>query len=99
MTQNFALTGCGKKIRAHIPPRTRAGYWAAEYADRNQAVARRRLTGSNAYWKWDTANNRRSVAETAMYRVKQLFGEHLSLRDYTLNKMTRAGMQENVRIA
>jgi len=29
-----------KKIKALIPPRTRAGYWPAEYADRNQAVAR-----------------------------------------------------------
>lgn len=97
-----------KKIKALIPPRTRAGYWPAEYADRNQAVARQRLTGSNAYWKWHTFYNRRSVAETAMYRVKQL---HLTLRDYdaqvgeamamirALNKMTRAGMPESVRIA
>jgi hypothetical protein len=60
--------------------------------------------GSNAYWKWNTAHNRRSFAEKAMYRVKQLFGGHLTLRDYdaqvgeamamtrALNKMTRAGM-------
>ncbi|WP_187514340.1 transposase, partial [Pantoea agglomerans] len=96
-----------KKIKALIPPRTRAGYWPAEYADRNQAVVRQRITGSNAYWKWHTTYNRRSVAETAMYRVKQLFG----VRDYdaqvgeamamirALNKMTRAGMPESVRIA
>ncbi|CAH6385756.1 IS4 transposase (plasmid) [Pantoea agglomerans] len=100
-----------KKIKALIPPRTGAGYWSPEYADRNQAVARQRLTGSNAYWKWHTAYNRRSVAETAMYRVKQLFGGHLTLRDNdaqvgeamamirALNKMTRAGMPESVRIA
>jgi hypothetical protein len=48
--------------------------------------------------------NRRSIAETAMYRVKQLFGGSLTLRDYdgqvaeamalvrALNKMTKAGM-------
>lgn len=71
-----------KKIKALIPPLAWAGYWPAEYADRNQAVARQRLTGSNAYWKWNTTYNRRSVAETAMYRVKQLFGGHLTLRDY-----------------
>ena len=100
-----------KKIKALIPPRTRAGYRPEEYADRNQAVARQRLTGSNGYWKWHTAYNRRSVAETAMYRVKQLSGGHLTLRDYdapvgetmamnrALNKMTRAGMRESVRIA
>ena len=99
-----------RKIKARIPPRTRAGYWPTEYPDRNQAVARQRLTGSNAYWKWNTAYNRRSVAETAMYRVNQLFGGHLTLRDYNaqvgeamamiraLNKMTHAGMPENVRI-
>lgn len=71
-----------KKIRALIPPRTHAAYWPAEYVDRNQAVARQRLTGSNAWWKWNTDYNRRLVAETAMYRVKQLLGGHLTLRDY-----------------
>lgn len=46
-----------------------------------------------------------------MYRVKQLFGRHLTLWDcdaqvgeamamiHALNKMTRAGMPESVRIA
>jgi hypothetical protein len=99
-----------KKIKALIPPRTHAGYWPTEYVDRNQAVARQRLMESNAHWKWNTAYNRRSVAETAMYRVKQLFGGHLTLRDYdaqvgktmaiirALNKMTRGGMPESVRI-
>ncbi len=74
-------------------------------------IARQRLTESNSYWKWNTAYNRRLVAETAMYRVKQLFGGHLRLRDYDaqvgeamamirgLNRMTRAGMPERVRIA
>lgn len=57
-----------------------------------------------------TAYNQRSVAETAMYRVKQLFGVHLASRDYdaqvgetmamirALNIMTRVGMPESVRI-
>ncbi|MCP6171850.1 hypothetical protein NL400_22820, partial [Klebsiella pneumoniae] len=70
-----------------------------------------RMTGSNARWKWTTDYNRRSIAETAMYRVKQLFGGSLTLRDYdgqvaeamalvrALNKMTKAGMPESVRIA
>jgi hypothetical protein len=48
-----------------------------------------------------------------MYRIKQRFGGHLTLRDYdaqvgeamamamirALNKVTRAGMPESVRIA
>lgn len=86
-------------------------YWPGEYADRNRAVANQRMTGSNARWKWTTDYNRRSIAETAMYRVKQLFGGSLTLRDYdgqvaeamalvrALNKMTKAGMPESVRIA
>ncbi|WP_074171699.1 IS5 family transposase [Enterobacter hormaechei] len=100
-----------KKISALSPPRKGAGYWPGEYADRNRAVANQRLTGSNARWKWTTDYNRRSIAETAMYRVKQLFGGSLTLRDYdgqvaeamalvrALNKMTKAGMPESVRIA
>lgn len=99
------------KINALNPQRPHTGCWPTEYVDRNQAVARLRLTGSNAYWKWSTAYNQRSVAETAMYCVKQLFGGHLTLRDYdaqvgeamamirALNKMTRAGMPKSVRIA
>lgn len=54
--------------------------------------------------------NRRSIAETAMYRVKQWFGGSLASRDYdgqvaetlamvrALNKMAKAGMPESVRI-
>lgn len=94
-----------------LPKLTCVGYCPAEYADKNQAVAQQRLTGSHAYWKWHTAYNRGSVAETAMYRVKQLFGGHLTFRDYdaqvgeamamirALKKMTCAGMPEGVRIA
>lgn len=59
-----------KKISALIPPRKGAGYWPGEYANRNHAVANQRLSGSNARWKWTTEYNRRSIAETAMYRVK-----------------------------
>ncbi len=56
-------------------------------------------------------NNRRSVAETAMFRIKTLLGGHLSLRDYQaqvgevmamskgLNRMTQLGMPDSVRIA
>ncbi len=71
-----------KKSSALIPPRMGAGYWPDEYADRNHAVANQRLSESNARWKWTTEYNRRSIAETAMYRLKQLFGGLLTLRDY-----------------
>lgn len=87
-----------------------ACYWPVKYTDRNRAVANQRLTGSNARWRWTTDYNCRSIAETAMYRVKQLFGSSLTLRNYNgqvaealamvhaLNKMTKAGMPESVRI-
>lgn len=94
-----------KKISALIPPRKGAGDWPDEYADRNRTVANQRLSGSNARWKWTTDYNRRSIAETAMYRVKPLFGGSLTLRDYeaqvaealamvrALSKMTKAGQK------
>ncbi len=102
---------CGVRKSARLSRPERCGLLAGEYADRNRAVANQRLTGSNARWKWTTDYNRRSIAETAMYRVKQLFGGSLTLRDYdgqvaeamalvrALNKMTKAGMPESVRIA
>ncbi|MDP1039531.1 IS5/IS1182 family transposase, partial [Klebsiella pneumoniae] len=62
-----------KIISALIPPRKGAGYLPGEYADRNRAVANLRMTGSNARWNWTTVYNRRSIGDTAMYRVKQLF--------------------------
>lgn len=58
-----------------------------------------------------TDYNRRWIAETAIYKVKPLFGGLLMLRDYdgqvaeamamvrALNRMTKAGMPESVRIA
>jgi hypothetical protein len=72
---------CAAKISALIPPRKGAGYWPGEYADRNRAVANQRLSGSNARWKWTTDYNRRSIAETAMYRMA-VVGDSLTLRDY-----------------
>ena len=59
-----------KNQRAYPSPKG-AGYWPGEYADRNRAVANQRMTGSNARWKWTTDYNRRSIAETAMYRAKR----------------------------
>lgn len=68
------------------------------------------LKRSNARWKWTTNYNRRSIAETALYGAKQLFGGSLTLRDYNgqiaeglamvraLNKMTKADMPESVSI-
>ncbi len=55
--------------------------------------------------------HQRSVAETAMLRIKTLLGGHLKLRDYdaqvgeamamvkALNRMTLLGMPDSIRIA
>ncbi|WP_274805944.1 IS5 family transposase [Escherichia coli] len=100
-----------RKLHLAVDSKTHEIICADLSLDRNRAVANQRMTGSNARWKWTTDYNRRSIAETAMYRVKQLFGGSLTLRDYdgqvaeamalvrALNKMTKAGMPESVRIA
>lgn len=100
-----------KKIRPLIPPRNGAQYWPDKYHERNHAVANQHLSGSNDVWKKKVGYHRRSVAETAMFRIKTLLGGHLSLRDYdaqvgealamvkALNRMTLLGMPDSVRIA
>ncbi|EJM5006882.1 IS5 family transposase [Salmonella enterica] len=100
-----------KKIRPLIPPRSGAQYWPDKYHERNHAVANQHLSGSNGVWKKKVGYHRRSVAETAMFRIKTLPGGHLSLRDYdaqvgeamamvkALNRMTLLGMPDSIRIA
>ncbi|EJM5006885.1 IS5 family transposase [Salmonella enterica] len=100
-----------KKIRPLIPPRSGAQYWPDKYYERNHAVANQHLSGSNDVWKKKVGYHRRSVAETAMFRIKTLPGGHLSLRDYdaqvgeamamvkALNRMTLLGMPDSIRIA
>lgn len=99
-----------KKIRPLIPPRSGAKYWPDKYHERNHAVANQRLSRSNDMWKKKVGYHRRSVAETAMFRIKTLLGGHLRLRDYeaqvgeamamvkALNRMTLLGMPHSVRI-
>lgn len=99
-----------KKIRPLIPPRSGSQYWPEKYHERNHAVANQHLSGSNDVWKKKVGYHRRSIAETAMFRIKSLLGGHLSLRDYdaqvgeamamvkALNRMTLLGMPDSVRI-
>lgn len=101
-----------KKIKQVIPPRSGAVYRPqAMYPERNQAVAHQRLAGNNETWKEKVDYHRRSLAETAMSRVKKVCGGRLTLRNYdaqvgesmalvkALNKMTLLGMPVSVRIA
>ncbi|HFQ5139507.1 TPA: IS5 family transposase, partial [Vibrio vulnificus] len=64
-----------------IPPREGAAFWENGHP-RNLAVGCQKLYGSNNKWKKRYGYHKRSLSETAMYRVKQLLGGRLSLRNY-----------------
>jgi hypothetical protein len=99
-----------KRAVALILPRERAAFWERGHP-RNFAVGCQKLYGSNKHWKERYGYHKRSLSETAMYRVKQLLGGQLSLRNYNaqvgetyamikaLNKLTGLGMPKNCRIA
>ncbi|WP_305842989.1 IS5 family transposase [Photobacterium leiognathi] len=105
---------CHAEIRirravALIPPREGATFWERGHP-RNLAVGCQKLYGSNKHWKKRYGYHKRSLSETAMYRVKQLLGGRLSLRNYNaqvgetyamikaLTKLTGLGMPKTCRI-
>ncbi len=69
-----------KRVTACIPPRKNAGLWKKGHP-RNEAVLVMRKEGL-AHWKKISGYHRRSLAETAMYRFKQLLAGKISLRKY-----------------
>ena len=69
-----------KGAKACIPPRNNAGLWE-EGHPRNEAVLVMRKEGLT-HWKQQSGYHRRSLAETAMYRFKQLMTGKISLRNY-----------------
>ncbi|WP_242601627.1 transposase [Vibrio metoecus] len=89
-----------------IPPREGAAFWDNGHP-RNLAVGCQKLYGPTISGKSGTAIiNADYQTETAMYRVKQLLGGRLSLRNYNaqvgetyamikaLNKLTGLGVPE-----
>ena len=94
-----------RKAKAVIPPKEGAIEKPKnEYlVDRNEAVRRKAEVGEKA-WKVESGYHRRSLAETAMFRLKQIFGNRVGsvleeaqkvevgLRCITLNRMTKLGM-------
>ena len=98
-----------KRAVALIPPREGAAFWERGNP-RNLAVGCQKLYGSNKHWKERYGYHKRSLSETAMYRVKQLLGGRLSLRNYNaqvgetyamikaLNKLTGLGMPKTCRV-
>ena len=105
-----AAKGVGKIT---IPPRRDAVLWQEDEADphpRNENL-RRIWESGRKEWKIESGYHRRSLAETAMFRFKTIFGDHLDARETkrqktearikcaALNRMTRLGMPDSYRIS
>lgn len=97
-----------------IPPRKNARIWQhgntrAERLARDENLRYIRKHGRTA-WKEASGYHVRSLAETAMFRMKTLFGDGLSarlletqttqalIRCAALNKMTHAGMPQSYKV-
>jgi hypothetical protein len=90
--------------RSVIPPQVRARVRSGpEFRDRNAAVLRGREVGRDE-WKKEAGYHRRSLAETAMMRLKTIFSDKLKAREWhrqetelrvrcaAMNRMTSLGM-------
>lgn len=94
-----------------VPPRIDAvirkeSEASPEIAARNQTVKEVQEQGSKA-WKQNNSYHRRSLAETAMFRIKTLFGNHLKVRLFesqaveafvrcvVMNRITALGMPDS----
>jgi Transposase DDE domain len=93
--------------RAVIPPQVRARVRSGtEFRDRNMAVLRGRAVGRDE-WKKEAGYHRRSLAETAMMRLKTIFSDKLKARGWrrqetelrvrcmAMNRMTQLGMPQS----
>ena len=96
-----------KQAQANIPPRKNANLSEQDKSpSRDQNIRAIRQVGRKQ-WKQDIGYHRRSLAETAMYRIKQLFGSQLACRSLphqitearirckAFNIMTQLGMPQS----
>lgn len=96
-----------KGARSVIPPKKRARVRGGpEFGGRDEAVRRGREVGREE-WKREAGYHRRSLAETAMMRLKTIFAEKLKAREWkrqvtelrvrcaTMNRMTSLGMPQS----
>lgn len=98
-----------------IPPRKNAHIWQhantkAERLRRDENLRTIRKTGRKT-WKQTSGYHVRSLAETALFRLKTIFGDRLSarlletqvtqalIRCAALNRMTHLGMPESYKVA
>ncbi len=104
-----------KGARSVIPPQQGARIWRhgntkGERHDRDENLRYCRAHGRSK-WKRDYQYHRRSLAETAMFRLKMIFGERASARSFegqasqllvrcaALNRMTHLGMPDSYKVA
>lgn len=98
-------------IKVSIPPQKNAKIWKhgntkGERLARDENLRRVRQVGRKK-WKEESGYHRRSLVETAMFRLKTIFGDKLSARTFeaqareafircvALNKMTELGMPDS----
>jgi len=110
-----ALNKHSSEVEILIPPRKNARIWQhgnskAERLKRDENLRYIRKHGRQ-HWKEDLGYHMRSLAETAMFRLKTIFGDKLSarlletqttqtlIRCLALNKMTHLGMPESYKVA
>lgn len=104
-----------RKARVAIPPRRGARIWRhantrGERHIRDENLRAIRRVG-RAHWKRESGYHRRSLAETAVLRVKMIFGERVGARSFdgqaaqllvrcqALNRMTHLGMPDSYKVA
>jgi IS5 family transposase len=104
-----------RKAKAAIPPRRNAKVWRhgntkGERLARDKNLRRIRKVG-RATWKKESGYHRRSLAETAVFRLKLIFGGRVSARSFhgqaaqllircaTLNRMMQLGMPDSYKVA
>lgn len=110
-----ALNEHAPNAKALIPPRKNARIWQhantkAERLKRDENLRYIRKHGRNT-WKNNSGYHVRSLAETAMFRMKTIFGDELSarlmetqttqalIRCAALNTMTHLGMPQSYKVA
>jgi hypothetical protein len=108
----YDVQGCyraihGRGARSVIPPKKRARVRGGpEFRDRDAAVLRGREVGGDG-WRREAGYHRRSLAETAMMRLKTIFSDRLKAREWrrqeaelrmrcaAMNRMTSLGMPQS----
>jgi IS5 family transposase len=110
-----ALNRHSPEVEILIPPRKNARIWQhgnskTERLKRDENLRYIRKHGRRQ-WKDDSGYHMRSLAETAMFRLKTIFGGELSarlletqttqalIRCWALNKMTHLGMPDSYQVA